>query len=55
MKTLTVTFMNGQRETFRAQQWDAKDGILAMFSPNDISLPDRYIPLANVKIWTVEP
>lgn len=55
VKTITVIFMNGQQEEFRVQQWHAKDGILAMFSPNDVSQPDRYIPLANVRTWEVEP
>lgn len=53
MKTVVVTWTNGQQETFRVQNIRDEDGILSLSSPNDVSQPDRHIPLANVQIWTV--
>ena len=54
MKTVTVTWMNDQQETFRVQSIRDEGGILTLSSPNEYSQPVRNIPLANVRIWTVD-
>jgi hypothetical protein len=54
VKTITVTWMNGECEVYRVQNIRDEGGILTLSSPNEYSQPDRHIPLANVRIWTVE-
>lgn len=53
MKTVTVTWVNGESETYRVQNIRDEGGILTLTSPNDVSQPDRHIPLGNVRMWTV--
>ena len=56
---ITVTWMNGQRETYRCKQWVVEDGILLWLDPegdyrSDNTQPARCIPLSNVQIWTLD-
>jgi hypothetical protein len=52
--TVTVTWTDGRQETYRTQRWAIRDGELCLWSPNDIGVPNRHIPLAGVRIWTEE-
>ncbi len=54
--TVTVTWMDGLQETYRANYVRVTEGVLyltrATYPRSDD--PARSIPLANVRIWTMD-
>jgi hypothetical protein len=48
---VTVTWMDGTRETFHCDEWTTEDGVLWMRTPDWT----RFAPLANVKIVETAP
>jgi hypothetical protein len=56
MLTVTVTWLDGQQETYRCKNATVRDGVLWLdydHYPRSEE-PVRRIPLGNVRIWTVE-
>lgn len=54
--SVTVTWMDGQQETYRCKEWNVDNGLLWLIPlPNrpPADHPGRCIPLVNVRIWTV--
>jgi hypothetical protein len=54
VSVITVTWMDGKQETYRTQRWEIRDGELLLWSPNDVGVPNRHVPLAGVRTWTEE-
>lgn len=53
METVVVTWIDGTQETYRCYEAHAKDGVLYLTQRMHSGEPERSIPLANVRIWTV--
>lgn len=56
MLTVTITWLDGQQETYRCQHAVVRDGVL--FLDHDrfpaSGEPGRRVPLAGVRLWTVD-
>ncbi|HEV2175273.1 MAG TPA: hypothetical protein VGR71_16990 [Nitrospira sp.] len=50
---ITVTWLDGMKETYRCDEWYVKEGVLFLVPDrHDPSSVKRCIPLRNVRIWT---
>jgi hypothetical protein len=55
--TIVVTWMDAKQETYRCKEWRCEDGLLWLTPyPGGLTHqePLRCIPLAGVRIWTVD-
>jgi len=48
---ITVTWIDGMQETYHCVTWHVREGFLALVARQPE--PERRIPLASVRIWTV--
>lgn len=55
-RKVTVTWMDGQQETYRCARAHVEEDVLWLTQDKYPATdePVRSIPLANVRIWTVE-
>lgn len=54
MITVIITWMDGQQETYRCEDFRVADGVLYLTQRMYSSEPKRAIPLGNVRIWLTE-
>lgn len=57
MNTITVTWMDGGQETYRADSWDTQDESLNIYEYTGVvrSLKNEWhVPLYSVRAWKVE-
>ena len=54
--TVVVTWMDGKQEVYRCNSTRTSDGVLWLIQDRypASEQPSRSIPLANVRIWTVD-
>jgi hypothetical protein len=55
---ITVTWTNGQKETYDCKSWVVEESKLLWLEPQEYDIhtpsePARCIPLRNVQIWTL--